>query len=77
MTRDTDLRTRFEAYCTTATLFEEALSTLLIAAHENGIDVSGAWEASHDRTTPEWDVVVTVLERERAADTRGEDDTGP
>lgn len=63
MTNDPNLHTLVAAYCTTATQFEELLSTLLLAAHENGIDVSGGWEA-HDQTQAlEWDVVVTPLAR--------------
>lgn len=63
MTEDTNLKTRLEAHCTTATRFEALLSTLLITAHENGIDVSGGWETQENGQSPEWDVVITLLER--------------
>ena len=74
MTEETDLKARFEAYCTTATTFEEVLSTLLVAAHGNGIGVSGGWEAHENGTSPEWDVVITVLERGNAPESGDEDD---
>jgi hypothetical protein len=73
MTEDTDLKTRFEAYCTTATTFEEVLSTLLVAAHGNDIDVSGAWEAYENGRSPEWDVVITLLERGKSPESGDED----
>jgi hypothetical protein len=63
MPHDTDLRSTFEEYCTTATVFERVLSTLLVAAHRNGVEVAGAWEAHENGSDPEWDVVVSVLAR--------------
>ena len=74
MTDDATLKTRFEAYCTTATTFEEVLSTLLVAAHGNGIEVSGGWEAHENGNSPEWDVVITVLERGTSPESGDEDE---
>ncbi len=72
MTEDPNLHTLVAAHCTTATQFEELLSTLLRAAHENGVDVSGGWEA-HDVTEAlEWDVVITPMARDGAG--TGSDD---
>lgn len=65
MTENTTLKTLVERDCRTPERFREMLSTLLIGAYANGVDVSGAWEAHEDGTAPEWDVVVTMLERER------------
>lgn len=64
MTEDPNLHTLIAAHCTTAKQFEELLSTLLLAAHENGIDVSGGWEAHDQSQTLEWDVVITPLARD-------------
>lgn len=58
-----ELKRIIEQYCTTAEIFERTLSTLLVTSHTNGIDVSGAWEAHENGSSPEWDVVVTELAR--------------
>ena len=43
--------------------FERLLSKLLRLAHENGIDVEGGWDVNGEDGHPDWDVVVTVVER--------------
>lgn len=63
MTHNHDLKTLVNQHCTSVAVFEEMLSLLLVGAHANGIDVSGAWEARESETPLEWDVVVTELER--------------
>lgn len=74
MPQDTELKTLLEEHCTTAATFEEALSTLLAAAHGNDIGVAGAWETRRHTTAPEWDVVITLLAREHAAESAASDD---
>ncbi|MFB6133467.1 MAG: hypothetical protein ABEJ55_00570 [Halanaeroarchaeum sp.] len=46
--------------------FEQLLRELLLAATESGIDPQGAWEIRNDRFAPDWDVLVTELEKPRA-----------
>lgn len=43
--------------------FERALAALIRTAHDNGVAVDGGWEVDGDDATPDWDVVVTVVER--------------
>jgi len=43
--------------------FETLLSELLRTAHENGIEIEGGWDVDGDDGHPDWDVVVTVVER--------------
>jgi len=64
MTQDTDFTALFKKYCTTVDAFENVLSMLLVTAHRNGLDVSGAWEAHENGIALEWDVVVTPLLRD-------------
>jgi hypothetical protein len=44
--------------------FESALVALIRTAHANGVAVDGGWEVNGDDATPDWDVVVTVVERD-------------
>ena len=46
-----------------ATSFEMLLTELLRTAHENGIAVEGGWDVDGHDGHPDWDVVVTVVER--------------
>lgn len=39
------------------------LRTLLQRAHSNGIDVQGGWTCRNGVGTPDWDVVVTEVEK--------------
>jgi hypothetical protein len=43
--------------------FESALAALVKIAHTNGVAVDGGWEVDGDDSHPDWDVVVTVVER--------------
>ena len=43
--------------------FRTALTQLLQTARENGIDVEGGWDIDGHDGHPDWDVVVTVVER--------------
>ena len=41
------------------------LQALLQRAHTSGIDVEGAWECRNGAEHPDWDVVVTEMEKKR------------
>jgi hypothetical protein len=43
--------------------FERALAALIRTAHRNGVTVDGGWGVDGDDGHPDWDVVVTVVER--------------
>ena len=43
--------------------FEDKLAALVRTAPRNGITVDGGWEVDGDDGDPDWDVVVTVVER--------------
>jgi len=47
---------------------QEDLSALLERAHENGVDVRGGWECPNGEDPPAWDVVVTAVDADWAAD---------
>jgi hypothetical protein len=66
MVRDSDLKALIERHCTTTETFQQVLSMLLVTAHTNGVNVSGAWEAHENGGAPEWDVVVTELARDHS-----------
>lgn len=53
---------------TTQEALDEALQTLLQQAHENGIDVQGGWECRNGDSYPDWDVVITEVEKPDASD---------
>lgn len=57
---------------TDADSFNRALTTLLLAAFDNGVDVVGGWDCSTDGDSPDWDAVVVEL----AADASGEESVG-
>ncbi|MFT4949833.1 MAG: hypothetical protein ACI9CA_001975, partial [Natronomonas sp.] len=40
-----------------------ALEGLLRRADANGVDVEGGWDCTDDSRHPNWDVVVTAVER--------------
>lgn len=44
-------------------MFGRALAALIRTAHTNGVTVDGGWEIDDNGTGPDWDVVVTVVER--------------
>ena len=60
MTRDTG----FEESITTKGRFSGTLRELLVAAHGNGIDVSGAWEIRSNGAAPDWEAMVTELAKD-------------
>lgn len=49
---------------TTADTFSRILQELLLAAHENGVEVAGGWECRSNEPAPDWEVVVTELAEE-------------
>ncbi len=42
--------------------------TLLRQAHENGADVRGGWECRNGDGHPDWDVVITEVEKPEPSD---------
>jgi hypothetical protein len=60
MTRET----RFEGSITTSEAFSDTFRELLLAAHANDVDVSGAWEFRFDGSAPDWEAVVVELAKE-------------
>jgi hypothetical protein len=49
---------------TTTDEFRSRLTALLRDAHENGVSVSGGWECRNGDEAPDWEAVVTPLEKE-------------
>lgn len=45
-----------------AELYDE-LQSLLRRAHEGGVDVEGGWECRNGPDHPDWDVLVTEVEK--------------
>lgn len=43
--------------------FGEKLAALVRTAHQSGVTVDGGWEVDGDDGDPDWDVVVTVVQR--------------
>jgi hypothetical protein len=49
--------------------FNELLTELLVAAHEGGVEVEGAWECMNEVEEHDWDVsVVQFVSQDRVAD---------
>lgn len=67
MTRETP----FDRSITTSDAFSRTLRELLLAAHENDVEVSGAWECRSNGSAPDWETVITELAKEDG--TRGVD----
>ncbi|WP_336133580.1 hypothetical protein [Natronomonas amylolytica] len=44
------------------------LETILHRANENGIDVRGGWECRNGPESPDWDVLITEVEKPDASD---------
>ena len=44
------------------------LQTLLVRAHENGVDVNGGFECRNGAEHPDWDVIVTELKKNGQAE---------
>lgn len=68
MTRDTP----FDRSITTTDAFSRTLRELLLAAHANSVDVSGAWECRSNGSAPDWEALVTELAKEDGTDPFGE-----
>lgn len=43
--------------------FHSQLKTLFHRAHDNGIDVKGGWACRNGPDAPDWDIVVTEIEK--------------
>ena len=48
--------------------FRAELRSLLRRAHESGVDVEGGWECRNGDGVPDWDVVVTEIEKRADSD---------
>ncbi|MFW5973895.1 MAG: hypothetical protein ACOCPZ_00755 [Natrialbaceae archaeon] len=48
--------------------FRAELQALLRSAHRAGVDVKGGWECRNGEGEPDWDVVVTEIEKRADAD---------
>jgi hypothetical protein len=48
--------------------FRADLRALLRRAHESGVDVRGGWECRNGDGDPDWDVVVTEVEKRGDSD---------
>lgn len=52
-----------ETALTTQTGLHAELKALLRRAYTNGVDVEGGWECRNGDDHPDWDVVVTEVEK--------------
>lgn len=43
--------------------FHAELQSLVRRAHDEGIDVRGGWECRNDAEYPDWDVVISELQK--------------
>ncbi|QLD87107.1 hypothetical protein HWV23_15705 [Natronomonas halophila] len=44
------------------------LKVLLRRAHDNGVGVNGGWECRNDSEYPDWDVVITEVQKPEASE---------
>lgn len=44
------------------------IRSLLVRAHENGVEVNGGYECRNGAESPDWDVVVTELKKDQRAE---------
>jgi hypothetical protein len=51
----------FNEKITTSRVFTRALTHLLVTAHENGVDIAGAWECRSSDGARDWEAVITEL----------------
>lgn len=42
---------------------QDKLQSLLRRAHENGVDVEGGWDCRNGTEHPDWDIVVTEVQK--------------
>ena len=52
-----------ETPLTSKTELNAELKALLLRAHENGIDIEGGFECRNGGDHPDWDVIVTEVEK--------------
>lgn len=48
---------------TTETEFVAALQSLLLDAHENGVDIEGGWDCRNGDGHPDWDILITEVQK--------------
>lgn len=48
---------------TSSSAVNKALKSILCRAHNNGVDVEGGWDCRNGNEYPDWDVVVTRVEK--------------
>ncbi|OYR47791.1 MULTISPECIES: hypothetical protein [unclassified Halorubrum] len=48
--------------------FRDELQTLLREAHDEGIDVEGGWDCRNGPGHPDWDVVVSKVQKSEASE---------
>jgi hypothetical protein len=53
---------------TTREDLDEAMRALLRQAHDNGVDVKGGWECRNGDEYPDWDVVITEVQKPEVSD---------
>jgi hypothetical protein len=46
----------------------DELKALLRRGHDNGVDVEGGWECRNGTGHPDWDIVVTEVQKPDASD---------
>lgn len=44
------------------------LATIIRQANENGVDVQGGWECRNGPESPDWDVLITEVEKPEPSD---------
>lgn len=55
--------TTTETSLTTRAELNAELKSLLLRAYDNGIDVEGGWECRNGDEHPDWDVLITEVEK--------------
>lgn len=53
---------------TTPSELNAELASVLRRARDNGVDVRGGWECRNNDGSPDWDIVITEVEKPRASD---------
>lgn len=53
---------------TTPSELNTELETVLRRADENGVNVQGGWECRNGPECPDWDVLITEVEKPEASD---------
>lgn len=60
--------TTTETSLTTRAELNAELKSLLLRAYDNGIDVEGGWECRNGGEHPDWDVIITEVEKNERAE---------